>query len=364
MTQWQIRAVPLFCVFALAVGLKNHVIIIPLLLQTAERDAWISALLAIPPLLLWSAAVYLIFKHTHRESLYRWFKTRYNTFTAILVACPFLIMIASILYITVRDVTTWTKVTYLPKTPFPVTVVLFTFASMIGAIKGLRVIVISSGLLLPGVILLGFFVMSVNFQFKDYNYLLPMMANGYKSILHGTVYVLAGMAEMILVLCLKQYVSEKMKMWAFVLVVLGITGLVFGPLLSSIVIFGPYEASDQRYPAFEQWRMVLIGKFISHLDFLSIYQWLSGALIRISIAMFLFLDMLGLTKHRLKGIWMTLLAAAVVYSVAGIHISDPMFLDFLQHYYYPIVGTSFYAFPFVLLAFIYPKRRRVVHETN
>lgn len=364
MTRWQIRAVPLFCVFALAVGLKNHVIIIPLLLQTAERDAWISALFAIPPLLLWSAAVYLIFKHTHREPIYRWFKSRYNKFVAILVASPFLLLLASALYITVRDVCTWTKVTYLPKTPFPVTVVLFVFASMIGAAKGLRVIVIASGILLPGVILLGLFVMNVNFQFKDYSYLLPMMTNDYKSIFYGTLYVLAGMAEMILVLCLKQYMSEKIKMWAFVLVVLSITGLVFGPLVSSIVIFGPYEASDQRYPAFEQWRMVLIGKFISHLDFLSIYQWLSGALIRISISLFLFLDMLGLTAHKRKRLWMALLGVAVAYAVAGIHISDTTFLNTLQFYYYPIVGIAFYVFPFVMLTLIFAKRRRTAHETT
>lgn len=364
MTRWQIRAVPLFCVFALAVGLKNHVIIIPLLLQTAKRDAWISALFAIPPLLLWSVAVYLILKYTHRESIYRWFKSRYNTIVAILVAIPFLLLIVSVLYITVRDVSTWTKVTYLPKTPYSVTVVLFLFASMMGALQGLRVIVISSGVLLPGVIALGFFVMSVNFQFKDYNYLWPMMTNDYRTIMHGTVYVLAGMAELILVLGLKPYVSDKIKGWAFVLVVLAITGLVFGPLLSSIVIFGPYEASDQRYPAFEQWRMVLIGKFISHLDFLSIYQWLSGALVRISLAMFLLLDMLGLTLHKLKGLWMALLGVAIFCSVTGITISDTTFLELLQNYYYPIVGTAFYVFPFVLLTLIFAKRRSEAYETN
>ena len=364
MNRLQIRAVPLFCVFALAVGIKNHVIVVPLILQAAKRDAWISALIAIPLVVVWTLAVYLVLKYTHRESLYRWFKSRYNGVAAILVLLPFLALLAMVLYITIRDVSSWTKVTYLPKTPIAVTVSLFVFASLAGALGGLRSIVIASGVLLPGVILLGLFVMSVNFQFKDYSYLLPMMSGGYRPVLKGMMYVLAGMTEMILVLCLKPYIADTFKWWPFLLIVLCITGLVFGPLLSSIVIFGPYEAADQRYPAFEQWRMVLIGKFISHLDFLSIYQWLSGALVRISITMFLLFDLVGLANHRLKWLWMGLLGVVLAYSVAGIHISDPTFFEWLADLYYPVAFTVFYALPFVLLLFIYPKRRKRVHDPS
>lgn len=364
MKRLQIRVAPLFCVFALAVGIKNHVIIVPLVLQAARRDSWISALAAIPPLLIWAYAVFAIMKRTGQESLFQWFKSKYNVTIARLVLIPFLLMLVMILYITVLDSCTWTKVTYLPKTPFPVTVSLFVFASMLGAMKGLRTIVIASGVLLPFVILLGFFVMSVNFQFKDYTYVFPILSDGYKPVLHGMVYILAGTTEMILVLVLRHYMVGKLRAWTFLLVVLAITELVFGPILASITIFGPFEAADQRYPAFEQWRMVLIGKFISHLDFLSIYQWLSGSLIRLSISMFLIIDLLGLTDHKRKPLMLLGVSIALVYAVTGIKISDNRFALFLQDYYYPALFGFFYAFPFVLLAMIYAKRRNTAHATN
>ena len=41
------------------------------------------------------------------------------------------------------------------------------------------------------------------------------------------------------------------------------------------------------YPAYEQWRVLSIGEYISHLDFFALYQWLSGALIRIGLFMYL-----------------------------------------------------------------------------
>ncbi len=359
-----IRAVQMFAILALAIGIKNHVIIVPLILNAAMRDAWISAILAIPLVLLWAAAVHKLMKLLNKESLYGWFSSRYNKLVACFVIMPLVLMLVMSLYITVRDSCTWTKVTYLPKTPFFVTVTLFVLASMAGAMKGLRTIAIASGLLLPGVILFGLFVMSVNFQFKDYSYLLPILTKGFNPVVRGTLYVLSGAVEMIIVLAFVPYIKGHMKLWSLCLGVIAITGLVFGPLIASIAIFGPYEASDQRYPAFEQWRMVLIGKFISHLDFLSIYQWLSGALIRISLAMFLVVDLLGLSSHKLKNVWLFALSAALIYSVAGIHMSDATFFSVLQNVYYPIMSVFFYAFPFLLLALAYLKRRSSAHATE
>jgi len=361
MRQLKINVIQTILLFNLAIGITNHVIIVPLILQVAHRDSWISALLAVPPLIAWTIVVYWVMKLTRQQSLFHWFKQHYNSVIAWLVILPLILLCMTILFVTVRDTTAWTKVTYLPKTPYPVTIILFVGSGMAAAAAGLRTIAIAAGILLPVVVVLGLFVMSVNFQFKDYGYLLPMLTNDAGSLLRGTQYTLGGLVEFILLLGIQQHLSKKFRLSALLFLTLAVTGLVFGPILAAITIFGPFEAADQRYPAFEQWRMVMLGKFISHLDFLSIYQWLSGSLIRVSLAYYLLFDLLQLTQSKLKLPFMALAGALIVIISSQSRISDPIFLRFIAEYYFPIVMVFFYAFPFVLLLMILPKRGKT-HE--
>ncbi|QTH45133.1 endospore germination permease [Cohnella sp. LGH] len=362
MRQVKISIIQAIFLFNLAIGITNHVIIVPLILQSAYRDSWISALLAVPAVILWTIVVYRVMNMTKQQSLYQWFKQHYNPFVAWLVILPLILLCATILFITVRDTTAWTKVTYLPKTPYPITVILFVASGMVAAAAGLRTVAIAAGILLPGVVAFGVFVMSVNFQFKDYSYLLPVFSNSASSILRGTQYTLGGLVEFILLLALQQHLSKKFRLRALLILTLAVTGLVFGPLLAAITIFGPFEAADQRYPAFEQWRMLMLGKFISHLDFLSIYQWLSGSLIRVALAFYLMFDLLQLSERKLKLPLMALVGCVLVVIITDGRISDAHFLHFIGQYF-PIVMTFFYAFPFVLLLMILPKRGKA-HETQ
>ncbi|MFC5403631.1 GerAB/ArcD/ProY family transporter [Cohnella soli] len=341
----------------LAVGLTNHVLIIPLVLDASHRDAWVSTLYSIPPLILWTTLIYWIMKMTKQQSLFDWFKSRYNPVVAWMVVTPLLLLTLFICFVTLRDTSAWTKTTYLQKTPFPLTASLYMLFSFYAAHKGLRTIAIAAGILLPGVIAFGLFVMTVNFQFKDYSYLFPVFTQGQKPILKGTMYTLGGLVEFVLLLAFQQHMNKPLRYWILLILMLSVTGLVFGPLIASIAIFGPYESADQRYPAFEQWRMVMIGKFIAHLDFLSIYQWLSGSLIRISLALFLFFDLLRFRSGIARTIGMIVFSILQVVAVSQSSLSDAKFFHFLQEYYFPPVMVFFYLFPFVLLLLIAMRKR-------
>lgn len=364
MPSQKLNIVQAIFLFTLAVGITNHVIIVPLILNTAYRDSWISALIAIPPIVLWTFILFLIMKYTKQQSLYSWFSKHYNPVVAWMILIPLLVFVLFILFITVRDTTAWTKITYLPRTPYPVTISLYVLSGMIAAMTGLRSLSIAAGILLPAVLLLGFFVMSVNFQFKDYSYLLPSFTNGYKPVIHGTSYALGGLVEFVLLLGVQQHLTKKIRFITLIVLTLGVTGLILGPIMASIAIFGPYEAADQRYPAFEQWRMVLIGKFISHLDFLSIYQWLAGSLIRISLAFYIFFDLIQLRSDKWKRIWMLLTGVLIIILTAQYSLSDNSFFKFMQHYYFPFTLSFFYFFPFLLLLLILMKRGIETYEVE
>src|SRR5690606_24260680 len=109
----------------------------------------------------------------------------------------------------------------------------------------------------PVVMLLGYFVMSANFQFKDYSRLFPLFTHGYMPAGSAALYTLSGITELVLLLFVQRQLSTAMRRRGILLVTLSLIGLTVGPLMGSIALFGPFESTELRYPAFEQWRMVV-----------------------------------------------------------------------------------------------------------
>src|SRR5690606_24383755 len=116
----------------------------------------------------------------------------------------------------------------------------------------------------------------------DYSLLMPVFEHGLKPVLMGSMYVGGGLTELIVLLFMQHRLKKQVKYWHIVLLSLFLTFLVFGPTTGAIAEFGPVEASNLRYPAYEEWRLVKIGKYVQHVDFLSIHQWMSGAFARIA----------------------------------------------------------------------------------
>lgn len=122
--------------------------------------------------------------------------------------------------------------------------------------------------------------------------------------------------------------------------------------MAAIVEFGPFVAANQRYPAFEEWRLVSIGKYIEHLDFLSVYQWLVGVFIRISLVTFLIPDVLQVTKRKASNqIRFFVLLCMVI--ICTLPISDSSFYWFLSYVFLPISAIGLFVFSMLLLVFVW-----------
>jgi spore germination protein (amino acid permease) len=270
-----------------------------------------------------------------------WLKVKIPAFIVWPLTVVLAVYMFAIALITLKDTVTWARAIYLPHTPAYALSISFTALCLFAAAAGISPIAITSGILLPVVIVLGLFVMTVNFQSKDYTLLFPLFTHGYSPALTGVSYVMGSFSELIVLLFIQQHLAAKVRFVPFMFLALILTGLTIGPLTGSIAMFGPFEAAAQRYPPFELWRMVRIGKFITHLDFLSVYQWLSGAFIRISLALFLIVDLLGIRKKRMAAI---VIAAALLLLLSLTPVSDKVVFDSLTVYYYP--------FSFVIVSII------------
>ncbi|ALS22845.1 endospore germination permease [Paenibacillus naphthalenovorans] len=321
-----------YMLILIAIGILNHVIIIPLLLTVSHRDSWVSVLvvLAISP--VWVACLSYIIKDMNGVPLKSWLYRHFGR----LLSCFLLILISVYVFamgtLCLKDTITWTIASYLPQTPVLALVLAGVICNLFAAKAGLRSIAIVTGILLPFVIIFGDFVMSANFKYKDYSLLFPVMEFGTAPIWKGLFYAAGGLLEMMGILFFQEHLTKRPRFGNLMLVLVLLTGLILGPLTGSIAIFGPNEAAEQRYPAFEQWRMVQLGQYIAHLDFFSIYQWLSGTFIRVTLALFVLVD---IWKPNKPLPWLILTAILMTGAVV-LPFSDAEFLDFLGKVYFPL----------------------------
>lgn len=279
---------PVVMMTLLSVGLVNHVTVIPLLLDAAKRDAWLSVPVAfIITLPVVAFPLHRILVKLNGERLDRWLCNRLPRLVAWLVIFIFICIQLMTAFSTLVDVTSWTTSTYLPRTPAIVTTSLFCLLCLFAAVSGLRTIAFVSCILLPIVVILGDFVMSANMPAKDYSYLLPMLENGITPVFKGAIQSLSSFLEISYLLMIQHHLSKKFKSWHLALLTLFIAVLTIGPTIGAITEFGPSEAEIMRYPAYTQWRIVKIGDYIEHVDFFAVFQWLSGALIRISMPIYI-----------------------------------------------------------------------------
>lgn len=319
----------------MSVGLNNHVILIPFILQSAGRDAWVSALVAGGLSFIAIPILIYISKRMHRQHLKEWLTSHYGSAWSWFVTLPLLIGLFASVYATLIDTTYWTSANYLTETPRLIIGLCILTLCYFGAQGGIGPIALCAGIFLPMVVLLGYFVTAANIQYKDYSELFPLFVEGATPMWKGILYAGAGFAEMLYILLLQHHLKEQLKLRQLFMLMLFLIGISVGPIMGSIAVFGAEEASIQRYPAFEQWRMVEISRYLEHVDYLSIFQWLSGTFIRISLGLLVIVDLLRIQKNKAKNASLLLLSF-ILALLLMLPLGDLRFEDILATYLFPI----------------------------
>ncbi|MCM3784913.1 endospore germination permease [Neobacillus mesonae] len=327
----------------LSVGLSNHVFIIPVLLQIAGRDSWLSVLISALPITVFVLILYYISKHMDQQTFAEWFTNRIGRLGGILFKLVTTAYFLQVCYFTFYDTAMWAKSSYLTQTPIFVTGLALAILCAFAASSGLRTLSFAAGILLPFVVIFGFYVAIVNVQFKDYSRLLPLIEHGWKPLFGGVFYSLSGLFEIAIILFIGPYLKKGYKLWHLLLLMIIMIGLTTGPLIGAIVEFSPGEALKMRYPAFEEWRIASLGKYISQTDFFSIYQWLAGSFTRIGLAMYIAVEVWNIRKRRTAVfiILSLLLSLTLLYPM-----NDSIFQRLLMTYIFPM---NFIYFSFLIL---------------
>lgn len=346
----------LFAIFLLSTGLNNHVIVIPILIDADGRDAWISILISYAFIILLLPLLLFITKKLQTKSLFEWLTLHYSEwlskFIAIIISC-FLLLAG---WVTIKETVLWTNETYLFRTPIIFIALLLLASSFYIAYGKLNVIAICAGILLPLVILFGIFVFIATIPEKNYNLIAPVLVeNNWQDVFLGAFFSFGSLTELLLIILLQHQVTKTIKPKHFIVLITFLIILTIGPLLDTIAIFGVEEASTMRYPTFFQWRIVGIGNYFNHLDFLAIYQWLSSTCIRLALILYLITHALNMKDNK-KRIWVQASICSIYIISVLVPISDEAFLSFLANYYY--LGSSIFGVAFVLIIMLFIKFSR------
>lgn len=280
------------------IGLKNHVTIIPSVLKGAGRDGWISILISVLVIFPWIFLLMYIHTKSNREPLADWLQINIGKSATAIVRYTIAIFLIILAVFTMAETLQWISAMFLAVTPIPLMLLVFTIVCILLVSTNLQTIAMVNMFVLFWVIVLGFFIAFTNMQVKNYELLRPFFEHGLEPVLKSAIFPASGLVEILLFLFIQQKVKDRFRWYHFAIMLILLMGLTLGPTIGSITEFGPMEASNQRYPAYEEWALGSIGPYIQHFDFLSIYQWLSGGLIRVGLLLFIAADLLNMTGDR------------------------------------------------------------------
>ena len=342
----------------LTIGLFAHVQTIPALLSVTGRDAWLTIIITVLPMVIWLLALSKILKLTEKVNVKEWKRTLSPVKYYLLVS-PFIVYLFLSAYITTKDIVMWSHISYIPDINYGIVVIAFLFLCFIGTRAGIQSLAILSGILLPLVSALGFFVMTANVKEKDYEQLLPIIEHGWTPVVQGLVYTFLPVMELFILIIIP--CIDKQKIGKGKLFIVGgiIIGLMLGPTIGAIAEFGPLQASEFRYPAFEQWRILTIGNYFSHVDFFAIYQWLSGGVLRTSLYILLASQLL---VKKEKGKYSIFICYLLLVIFCLYRIDQKTFYELLYLYFMPIALLILIIHITILFVYLHIKNRKKKFE--
>nr|WP_306220266.1 endospore germination permease [Cohnella sp. WQ 127256] len=317
----------------LSLGISNHVLIIPHLLQAAKRDAWFSILIAYLALIVWSLFLYLILKSMRKLSFTDWLMGRAGKLGTWIISGFFVLYLLAAGIMIVFDTTMNVNIYLLPDTPNFIVILCFIFLSYSAASSGLKTLVYMSTMLLPTVWLLGIGVSVMTASSKDYGMLRPFLKEGFGSELFGGVIVFGGSIDLFVLLLIQHKMSKPMNYTTLFLLLTLLVGLILGPTLGATAVFGPYQAANLRFPAFEQWRLVMIGSNISHVDFLAAFQLMAGSILRTGLMIHLLCELIG-GRSPLHRQTVMIIGAAILSIPSLLEFSDIKMQGIIHNYFY------------------------------
>lgn len=266
-----------------SITVTGHLLVVPVVIDTAGRDGWLSLLVATVPGIISASILAALALRASGQSLVELSCSFMGKVVGKMVGLIYTGYFLLIPAITLRALMDFMTGVFMPKTPSFVFGVVFLLVCGYAAFKGLETFLRVNEILLPILIIAGILTSGLAVPGKNYRMLLPIMENGISPVLHGSIQLIALMSEIVVIGMIQPAINRlavlrKNNVGA----VLIIAALFLGPLTGPIAVFGLDFAAKQIYPTFEEIKYIKLV-FLENLQPLAILLWLGGSFGKISL---------------------------------------------------------------------------------
>ena len=272
-----------FCLIVMTLPIMGHVVILPLMLDVAGRDGWISVLAAMPLGILFAYAIYRLrlkypvpdFIAAFGRSAGKWVSLPLKALLAVYMYLLCIVSLAALIDMI--------HIGFLPATPIWILVAWFAVFCLYAALKGIRAIALTAGILTILSMLTGHSVTLMANPNKEAGNLLPVLEFGLSAPLWGVAVLCSIWTELLFLLLVPiNNIKEKRLFLLWTIGVL-LNGLMMASTLTgSVLLFGMGQADEFMYPALEEVRIISLG-FIDRFDIYGMMLMSYGCYIRTSL---------------------------------------------------------------------------------
>ncbi|MCR8851831.1 GerAB/ArcD/ProY family transporter [Lysinibacillus fusiformis] len=283
-----IQPIHVYSLLFLSVSFLAHFVLIPTIFTVVEREAWISALASLIPILLFAIFISRLTNSCNNTSFFELQSFQINRPLYLFIVTSYIVYLFSATFVSLKFTIIWAEESFNSDYPFFITVILFILLCFYGSLKGIKTIAILSLIICSLYIFLFVLLNLGNSMNNEYELLLPVNTSNTPSILWGILYICIGILEMgFILIILNSYVKEQMKRTGILIFSTLFVLLVFIAIVTTVSEFGIYLTKKMLFPINEQWRVLSFGKYFTRLDSLSVLQILSMAFIRICLFMYI-----------------------------------------------------------------------------
>ncbi|WP_446935591.1 GerAB/ArcD/ProY family transporter [Lysinibacillus fusiformis] len=352
-----IQPIHVYCLLFLSVSFLAHFILIPTIFTIVEREAWISALASLIPILILAFLISRITNKLNNTSFFEQQFSQDNRPLYLFIITSYIMYLISSTFVSLKFTIIWAEESFNSDYPYFITVILFILLCFYGSLKGIKTIAILSLIICSLYIFLFVLLNLGNSMNNEYQLLLPVNTSNTPSILWGILYICIGILEMgFILIVLNSYVKEQMKRTGILVFSSMFVLLVFIAIVTTVSEFGIYLTKKMLFPINEQWRVLSFGKYFTRLDSLSVLQILSMAFIRICLFMYIVSSFFKNRKFILIIGYLSLTIGLLI----PWSVSD--FLSFIKSTY--LLSIFLFLFFFMTVFYVLEKKQKGVHHLD
>jgi len=269
-----------------SITVTGHLLFIPVIVNQAGRDAWLSLLVAAVPALLTGWIVSSLSRLFPGQTLVDYCESIAGKWVGKALALTFLFFFFHHSALAIRGFGEFFTSAITPRTPIVVYFAAIVILAVYAVKSGLEVLARTNAIFLVIMIPIGLLASVLTHREKDYANFLPVLENGPGPMLEGALNLIALFSTFFVLSMVFPHVNETAKLRrGSVLTMLVLVVMFIGPVTGPVALFGGERAMGMSYPTFQMLRDIQVAE-LQRLDIIAILLWSLGSFAKVSLYLF------------------------------------------------------------------------------